>query len=90
MAIVNFRYLLDFAKIFFSIWLYLIVYFQKSFPKMSTNHTIKDVYLTSIVSHMWNFGDIVCWGYVMLEMWDVPDVGCSECEKLEMWDVGDV
>ena len=57
---------------------------------MSTNHTIKDVYLTSIVSHMWNFGDIVCWGYVMLEMWDVSDVGCSECEKLDMWDVGDV
>ena len=49
---------------------------------MSTNHTIKDVYLTSIVAHMWNFGDIVCWGCVMLEMWDVRDVGCSGCVVL--------
>ena len=39
---------------------------------------------------MWNFGDIVCWGCVMLEMWDVRDVGCSGCGILEMWDVRDV
>ena len=55
---------------------------------MSANHTIKDVYLTSIVTHMWNFGDIVFWGCVMLEMWDVRDVGSSGCGMFAgMWDV---
>ena len=51
------------------------------------------MHLTSIVAHMWNVGDIVCWGCVMLETWDVGDVGdveCWGCGMLEMWDVGDV
>ena len=34
---------------------------------------------------MSNFGDIVCWGCVMLEMWDVWDVGCGMFPG--MWDV---
>ena len=38
---------------------------------------------------MWNVGDIVCRGCVMLEMWDVRDMGCSGCGMLGMWDVGD-
>ena len=38
--------------------------------------------MPSIVAHMWNFGDTVFWGCVMLEMWDVRDVGCSGCVVL--------
>ena len=65
LAIVNFPYLLDFAKISFSIGLYLIVYFQKSFPKMSTNHTIKDVFGFDCCPY------VEFWGYCMLGMCDV-------------------
>ena len=39
---------------------------------------------------MWNVGDVVYWGCVMLRMWDVRDVGCSGCGMFGMWDVRDV
>ena len=80
------------------IWLYLISRYDYTLLFISENlsqryqQTIwwKDVYLTSIVVHMWNVGDIVCWGCVMLEMWDGRDVRCLGCGMLGMWDVGDV
>ena len=45
------------------------------------------MYLTSIVAHMWDvgdmgclgcgmLGDVGCWGYAMLGMCNVGDVGC--------------
>ena len=45
--------------------------------------------MPSIVAHMWNFGDTVFWGCVMLEMCDVGDVGCWGCGMFGMWDVRD-
>ena len=88
LAIVRFRYLLDFAKIYFSIWLYLIVFFRKSFPQVSTIHTIKErVFDFDYCLYVEN---IVCWGYMMFRMWDVRDVECSGSGMFGMWDVGDV
>ena len=86
-AIVRFRYLLDFAKIYFSIWLYLIVFFRKSFPQLSTIHTIKErVFDLDYCLYVEN---IVCWGYMMFRMWDVRDVECSGSGTFRMWDVQD-
>ena len=74
-----------FCSDFFSIWLYLIVYFQKSFPKISTNHTIK--------GRVFDFDCcpyVEFWGYCMLGLCYVRDVGCWRCGMLGMWDVGDM
>ena len=75
---------------YISIWLYLTVYFRKSFPKISTNHIIKGRVFEFDCCPYVECWDIVCWGCVMLEMWDGRDVGCSGCGMLGMWDVGDV
>ena len=60
-------------------------FFPKIFPK-----DVDKPYDKRTCIHMWNFGDIVYWGCVMLEMWDVGDVGCWGCRMFAMWDVPDV
>ena len=101
LAIVGFRYLQDFAKIYFSIWLYLIVFFRKSFPQISTIHTIKErVFDFDYCPYVECWGycmlgmcdvqDVGCWGRGMFGKWDVRDVECWGCGMLGMWDAGDV
>ena len=87
------------------IWLYLVVYFRKSFAKISKIYTIKECVfdfdccpsvLNSIVAEWLFKGSLSCIQKLVESheeiqvMWDIGDVECCGCEKFGIWAIRDV
>ena len=95
----------DFGKISFSIWFYLIAYFQKSFPKISTIYALKNRVLDfdccpSVLNSIaveWIFkGLLACiQRFVQSDneirvIRNIKDIVCWRCIMFGLWNVGDV